>query len=139
MKNFAYGVSGLLLLLSLAGCASQKIKDDEVLSIVPHGRIDQRKNRDFKILTARNTPIEIQFDQSGKIISASGNHANEGDTFEPGADLLSLDAISAELANIGHSIKGDWSLNKEKNKWIYEIDGEFQNGDHLRYTVDAKT
>lgn len=134
MKRYLYS----LILLVIPLFALCKATEELVQSMVPRGQISRKIGKDYHVKTLAGTKITLEFDQSGNLDEASGLNLGKGDVFEPGLGLLAIDSVAKTLQLKGHTISGEWKLEKDaKLGWVYELTG-LHSQESLGYLVDAK-
>ncbi|WP_413581899.1 hypothetical protein [Bdellovibrio sp. HCB288] len=141
MEKLNIVLMSFLILVGLsaqAKSATDKQMRESLTKIVPQGNIVQQDGHEYKLTTARNTLMEVDFNRDGTIDEASGDAAETGDALVPGEGRKSLEEVVKSLNVAGKKASGDWSFKKSfTHGWIYEVEG-FEGGKKMEYLVSAK-
>ncbi|WP_413584547.1 PepSY domain-containing protein [Bdellovibrio sp. HCB274] len=111
---------------------------ESLTKIVPAGNIVKQDGHEYKLTTAKNTLMEVEFNRDGTIDEASGDAAGAGDVLVPGEGRKTLEEVIKSLSVAGKKASGDWSFKKSyMHGWVYEVEG-FEEGKKMEYLVSAK-
>lgn len=119
--------------------ATQAWAMPDTAKLVPDSTVVSKTKIDVKVKTKAGTTIELGFDDDGELEEASGTAAIKGDAFIPGDGLLTLKAITDELAKNGKTLQGEWTFEEnEEGDWVYDLEGS-EKGKEVDFIVNAKT
>ncbi len=118
--------------------ASEAQIKESLNQFVPESKFLHKDGDEYKVTTAKQTIVEVEFDRDGKVDEASGDAVEGGDVFIPGRGNFTLAQALDALKKSGKTPTGDWKYKKSfLNGWVYEFEGT-ENGKKMDYAVSAK-
>ena len=140
MRSLAIVLSiflGMTLQAQAKKASEAQIKES-LTQFVPESKFLHKDGHEYKVTTAKQTVVEVEFDRDGTVDEASGDAVEAGDMFVPGRGNYNLAQAVEALKKAGKVPTGDWKYKKSfLNGWVYYFEGT-ENGKKMDYAVSAK-